>query len=377
VTERELRSRVSAKLKLLDVSDDLWDEVQDEVSAALDGGKEEEADLVRWIRRLRRIGRQEILRHTLPPGRALLSKPEKIESAAEGVRADALSRWHAKIASTRRDVRWFRANILAGHTLTPADARRFLASPANRIYPLNMFKPEELPFLEVNCQVTEQVGDHPTLGPCNSISINPPGGMLRCGLDTRSPTEVLHYPGSDAYLDAVRFRPQSVVGMLMKLARSLAKSFPWPDHEAAWFVLTGEIPYVPVGTIRTSQGVYGGWSPGGSITLTLQPWASADSVLRAYRTVQKEMLGGRDNRPVSEKQAALFGFLVEQLIVHDDGGGTLLMHFQKSWQALVREWNNHCRESHPEWSYSDTDRRNFQRDYVRARDAIVRPRIVS
>lgn len=99
-----------------------------------------------------------------------------------------------------------------------------------------------------------------------------------------------------------------------------------------------------------------------NITLTAAPWVSAKEVERAYRDVQRKVIG-KDNRPLSPRSIAVFRF-VEEVYRSAGEAGKL------SWRKLLALYNEKYPEEH-ELHFKDTDPRNFQRTYERAYGEIV------
>jgi hypothetical protein len=124
----------------------------------------------------------------------------------------------------------------------------------------------------------------------------------------------------------------------------------------------------------------------GTITLTAEPWVPAETVLRYYREMQKDVLEGRDNRPLSARSLALFRFVTEQVrntvpeverpdyeaFFDSDGEVDVTPPEEElqaskrvgrpSWRALQQRWNR--RYSDQKWRYRDV--RNFRRAFLNA-----------
>lgn len=106
----------------------------------------------------------------------------------------------------------------------------------------------------------------------------------------------------------------------------------------------------------------------GNITLSIEPWIPADSVRRAYQDMQKAMLR-RKNRPIFERNLAVFRFVVAELrsLLPRDQMWRLQSVEVPSWRALCSHWN---REMRLDWRYEDV--RHFRRAFVRGMSSIVR-----
>jgi len=99
-----------------------------------------------------------------------------------------------------------------------------------------------------------------------------------------------------------------------------------------------------------------------NITLTAAPWVSATEVERAYRNVQRRVIG-KDNRQLSARSIAVFRF-VEEAYRSTGKAATI------SWRKLRALYNERYPRGH-RLHFKDTDPRNFQRTYERAYDQIV------
>ena len=104
------------------------------------------------------------------------------------------------------------------------------------------------------------------------------------------------------------------------------------------------------------------------VTLRVEPWIAAETVLRTYQYLQALTLGRRP-RAVSERNLAMVRFVMKQLRAllttptEDDGEPPRV-----SWRRLMNNWNQENEES---WAYEDE--RRFYRDCHRTLRTIVRP----
>ncbi len=149
---------------------------------------------------------------------------------------------------------------------------------------------------------------------------------------------------------------------LDKLTKELKRVYFWKETNASWFVLTGYIPPVDTFNVKISST----WRPHGprfeTITLTVEPWLSAEKVKRIYSDTQRQILG-KDNGRVGEKSLKLLEFVAKQRESGDS-----------SWRELMENWN----ETYPEWAYTAKDpehaRRKFYNAHKRAYERVVAPR---
>jgi hypothetical protein len=160
----------------------------------------------------------------------------------------------------------------------------------------------------------------------------------------------------------------SVLDELREVSEELSKLCPpWGEAQAAWFTLTDEVSSVSAltGRVNVTKNFVANY---GNITLSVEPWIPADSVRQAYQDLQKAVLR-RKNRPIFERNLAVFRFVVAEL-------RTLLPREQRwrlqsvevpPWRAFCARWNREVRQ---EWRYEDV--RHFRRAFVRGMSSIVR-----
>jgi hypothetical protein len=140
---------------------------------------------------------------------------------------------------------------------------------------------------------------------------------------------------------------------LEDLTKTLASTFVWRAHDASWFVLCAYYtPPVLTFGMESSVTRYGRGPEIGTITLTVEPWVPAKTVLGMYKKAQREMLGKRTHQ-VSKNRLRLLE-LVETM-----GEGL-------SWQERMNLWN----EFH---STQYKDRRNFSKAYREIRESVLEP----
>ncbi|HEV2123236.1 MAG TPA: hypothetical protein VGW38_10740, partial [Chloroflexota bacterium] len=101
----------------------------------------------------------------------------------------------------------------------------------------------------------------------------------------------------------------------------------------------------------------------GVITLEVEPWVDAKTVMKAYRSLQRFMIGAVDNRPVRVRSCEAFEFLDGRL----DSESTTLAQ----WETLTRLWNQ-------EGAQTDEERYKYPHKmrelYNRVKDKVLTPR---
>jgi hypothetical protein len=329
-----------------------------------------------------------------------IRKPSKeIEpklGAYEQDRAEALGEYIALRASLDSHVRYFRKVVLGGKLLTPEQSRTFVQSAANRCFDIAWFVKRRISMSE---HYSHDYSDGWAIDEdgleCrfDDIYVNPPGEVFR--KVTYEPLDFSHRDIlSVRHLEEIPVEVGSVLDVLRKVSGRLAEfsARAWGEAEAAWFVLTGEAtPVVALaGRIDTFPG---GVMWRGTITLTAEIWVPAETVLRYYREMQKDVLEGRDNRPLSARSLALFRFVAEQVrnMVPEVERPDYEAFFDSdrevdvtpseeelqaskrvgapSWRALQQRWNGQC--SDQKWRYEDV--RNFRRAVLNAARLMLGP----
>jgi hypothetical protein len=137
------------------------------------------------------------------------------------------------------------------------------------------------------------------------------------------------------------------------LYRRLAKSLPWTEDEAERFVLTGEYPIISplTGTLETGKDT--------KITITAEPFVSADTVRRFYLHV----MGRAEGRKVKQEMhvsAAVLRFVLEQILQEGK---------RPSWAELTRRWN----AAYPKQRFEGKGRDALSKACVRAYRRIAGP----
>jgi hypothetical protein len=362
----ELRGWVAKGLKLPAVPDAIWEFLEEGGYIADAYDAEGRACLLREARRGFRLWRERDNR-AAPPGR-VRGRDVSVElSPYEGERAVTFSEYLAILAAREPAVRRFREEVHGTRLLTPDEAFRLLSSPAaGRLSPAQ-FAEWGIPIVghtsRLIKQQQEREGDAVMVRVM--VQIEPPGAAFEVqrvysveGEDDAAHPDghLLAHRGEDGWVWRERVWPRSVLGELRELSRRLTEHYQWAEECVPSFVLTSSIPIVSPLKV-SAQFADRMYFSRSTITLTIEPWVSANTVLRAYRDVQRQVLG-RDNRPLSRRNLAVFRFVNDRL---DERGNTPPL------RLLLDEWNR----NHPEWRYADV--RNFGRDLGRAERGLLLP----
>gem|GEM_PF-2894200 len=246
-------------------------------------------------------------------------------------RAEVLAKELARIAAIDRTrglpavaVALFREHYLDGKTLSPKEAFDILRSPAAAYIDVTILKRLGLPAIGHISQITKQVEQDPRThldievvwhGQAHQLWVEfHPSTLLR-----------LEYPTEDGLIDVLHVRETAFLGELQRISTEASRTFLWNEAQATWFVLTGEPPTIPAIDARLE----GGWNIGWAqlrIVLTIQPWVSAKSLMRIYRSLQYQLLG-RTNRNPKIENLELMDFAAQR------------RHEGLPWRKIQAEWN--------------------------------------
>jgi len=413
MNEKELRriqKRLAKGLGVHKVPADVWavlmERYEDLLGYAVSVGEEGEEDLLREARGLYeawRLGKE---------GRKLSQGREQqkdftppLEPLAEE-RALAFEEYLAKRAATDPKVYRFREKILGGRSLTPEQTRAFVTSPATAFFRRSMFEKQGIPFVKHTAELDDYKVEREGLRTRHraTVSVEPPGitetvqisyidssglSSIFSGENSKNRPKGLAYPDEEGYVRHVGAWKRSVLGELHELSNRLTRSYPWQGVEATWFVLTGEVPAAP--PLRTKYRLHSGMHhTDATITLEVAPWVPEKLVCKAFRDMQRRVLG-RNNQPIRDKNLKLLRFVLERtepigLLKEGEADvsdsdwiatDTLIaqLRYEKvpEGRQLVEEWDRQeWVRKNSSWAYGQNSRR-FWRDYHRARRAIAEP----
>lgn len=269
-------------------------------------------------------------------------------SPAELARSEAFSLYLGSRADLDEDVSDYRREILGG-LLPKESALRFLNSPATRILPRGEFEKTMVPYVDHEATV-EHSPTHSSNGYTHHsarIQIKWAGSEAsasrRLSLHVDGYTQVWkELPYSQSSIGVPEFRvvvwPRSVLDELRNLSFSISDRYPWIPSAATWFVLTGKPPLVQ--PITWTQTTKMGWpEPWDSdsqptyqretVTFTVEPWVSSQTIARFYRGLQK-VHRGTDTRKQSERVLDLFVFVNDLKRKRGEG---------MTWDRILSAWN--------------------------------------
>jgi hypothetical protein len=287
---------------------------------------------------------------------------------AIAARAEAMCLYWAKLADASREVRRFRNRTLDGKPLVQVDAWNLIHSPAAAVMSKEAFRVKSIPFVGHTAELLSYEGSKPFEQPYwtrVTIRVAWPDGENVIKMSYKKPSELIPLWDGEQLISVAPW-PFSVLRKLYTLAAELSKRYPWEPPLAAWYLLTGEPPWVPPLTaeIEKSDCVYNHTA----ITVKAAHWVPKDAVSRFYAEVKKST---SPTPTLSERRLALFRFVLERSSgmdrwepegVHVRGLST------PRWRELLAQWN-HVHPAGDKWHYGSL--RNFHRDFSEASEAIL------
>jgi hypothetical protein len=172
--------------------------------------------------------------------------------------------------------------------------------------------------------------------------------------------ERLSYPAVNGSVGTRWVAPGSVHDDLRRAGLVLSQIVPWKEHEAVWFLLTGEYPTLPSLMVRKSLH-RGPVCARVTITIEAEPGVSAERVYRAYQHAQHG-LSAAAGKPFEPDLLRLYRFVTPRLRGSEP---------RPTWDQIRREWI----QKHPADAAKYDDFRPFRRDYYRTADRIYRQMI--
>lgn len=315
------------------------------------------------------------------PGVPSLNKHER-------ERGRAFAEYLAKAAEGEPSVQNFRRRMLGAEMLTRDQAQDLISSPALSFLSPGWFLVRHMPILGNRIRVLGEerrpwpkFPDHADL----LVHLELPDGHTEVEdiliMSNQQPDTLILPHMTELSRREIPVWPGSVLGILRNLSVALSDHYTWRQEDAAWFVLTGEPPIAsPLSwsTRRYGEHDFEHWV----ISLNVAPWVSAETAASFYRYVQRSRLR-RSNRPIAERNIALFRFVLRHLQPDPDkvnatygrigiptsmiSRGRASVLSSPTWRTLLKLWN----EEHPGWKYEDV--RLFSRDFYRTHKAISRP----
>ncbi len=408
--EKRVRRQLATRLGIQRVPNEVWDELLSKhydlvYYAALGGDKGLTEDLLPFAKSLHQVWHS---RKGQKRRRARSELPNEFVPELdhrEELRAAACEEYLAKVASAHPDVYIFRTKVLGERLLDAEEARGLLTSEAARFLSRSEFEEDHIPIVghHATLEKYEQKREGEGVLYLATVHVDPPGIEKVARVFIWGPVSVwssedgmerlrgLTFPGGDGYVESIEVWARSLLGELHRLSDELAKTYEWQPAQATWFILTGAVPARPPVRMRYSYNRSRHHAEG-VISFQVTPWVSADTVLGAFRDLQRQVLDGRDNQPIRERNLRLLRFVndrmnptaqLEEDLEHVKGLDRLEilerlenLEYAKypTGRELAKEWDRQewVQENPEERAYGrDTGR--LWRDYHRARRAMAFP----
>jgi len=362
MTDQEIRERLARELGLSDTSERfvaIWNQLRDEGNVPLGADDEEGWDTAivegkRFIAYEEKRGGQ--VRRPREPDKEIKASLEEAESR----RANAMMLYWAKNAACEREVLSFRERVLKNRILNRQEAYAFLESPMLGVFSQRKIEEANVPIVGHSVRLIRNSLDRVETGFYWHLAmiVEPPGIEMTYDRITTEPVEHLWYPGEDRWGRAVDVWPQSVMQDLLRTSETIAERYGWGKGQAPMFILTDIMPLTHPLSYAIDYDALGRQT----ITMTIEPWVTKGTVLRAYHHAQQKIYSSVPG-PIGEQSAALFEFVIERM----DADGKI-----PSIRALMREWNQDSRT--PD-ARKYIDARLFERDYNRAKQSLLHPKL--
>jgi len=282
-----------------------------------------------------------------------------ILEGAEGRRANVMMLYWAKNAACEREVRSFRERVLNNRLLNRQEAYAFLESPMLGVFSHREIEKVGVPVVGHMARWKRKDMERVDTGFYWHLvmEVGLPAIEMRYDQITTESLEHLWYPGEDGWRRAVDVWPQSVMQDLLRTSEGLAERYGWGKGQAPMFILTDIVPLTHALSYAIDHDALGRQT----ITMTIEPWVTKGTVLRAYHHAQQKIYDSVPG-PIGEQNAAIFEFIIERM----DADGVI-----PSIRSLMEAWNRNC--TCGEWKY--TDARLFERDYTRAKQSLLHPKL--
>lgn len=290
-------------------------------------------------------------------------------------RAQALAEYHAKFASAERKIRDFRDDVLQGELLFSQEADTFVTSVATCFTTRDDFRSYGVSYTNHKATLIEdeKYSERGAFYQKISFSVEPGSIQLKQPTTVRFPVrdrKILDWVNNDYSFQQITYRKGSLLDELVTLSDNLVQRIGCDQEVATLFILTGNAPVVQPISVRAQtsrhKGTYAFHK--GTITMDIQPWVSADSVLKTYRKLQQHEFGHSYHPMRSERLLELFRFVTQEMrIVRNSRKMWDDIIERPEWLVLLKRWNL----THPDAQYTQLS--NFERDYNRAKKSILLP----
>jgi hypothetical protein len=260
-------------------------------------------------------------------------------SPQEHARAEAMMRFWARLAELDLNVQEFRREVLGDETLPTLEAAAFLSSDALALFSRQELEELGVPLVGHTAQVSETTrtvdGDEITWRV--TMRLMPPGITIERGYTevASGPRAFIHYPDiAQEMFCPKQVRPGSVLHDLLCVSEPLARRYAWHEWDAPLFVVSGLIPRREPLEFSIQTSVHAGSGIQRFVTAKIEPHTSVKTVRDGYQRIQREAYGQRIPKPVSIRNARLFGYATRYM----GEGGTLPPASER--REIFEGWND-------------------------------------
>ncbi len=297
----------------------------------------------------------------------------------ERVRAEVVSKEYARLArlvdspglsiagpmgASTPALQRFRDQFFGGRRLTKAEVTSLFTSHAAALLPYAYFGPGLIPAIGHTYQVIEYKYDyvpdanmfrHDFVIDVTWPGLKTPGRHeLTRMFDDPLPGRVVWEQGDEKALLAF---PNSLLDFIRVVSEFFAGHYGWSQRDAVWFVLTDKPPVVPCFSLDLDA--FPDFDHNHSrLRIAAFPWISAQTILRQYRTFQRDVLGQMQNRPTSIASLNFFDFV----------SARRTCPAPMPWRQILLEWDKSAPRRE---RFGVAHVQNFQRNYERIRGQVV------
>lgn len=308
-------------------------------------------------------------------------QPEELQGILteyEAERAEAVAERLATYLSAHKGIRNFREEILGGdRRLSREEVDIFVNSEEVCYADRSHFRRCGIPFIDHQTSFLEMETEveRDEVYFIIKYLVEPNNMSAQLPFEARFSTyELVHlnWVHRDLVLRSIRYRKGSLLDEVVTCAEVIVHETRCVQQVAILCLLAGTAPIVqPVSVHLNMVGRSYYQYNTGSISMVIEPWVSAESVMKTYKQLQQYLLNGTF-RPMIRRNGQLHGIEIFRFVTQqmkpvpgkskswDDD------IYMPTWRELSEAWN----KVHPD---RQRDFRNFRKEYKRAEQFIMLP----
>lgn len=255
-----------------------------------------------------------------PKGSQISFAPEAIFDGIlepnEEMRQQVVTRAMARLAAQQPVLKWIRRQLFGGRTLATRTARSLADKVALRHFPAEWFRRQGIPIIRHRSAYVPVGSRSQSAAPIQPTRIELTWKGKHKIVNLRKVGVQIAEGDSEISLDGNRIaiKPGSVLGEVHRVAVSLSRTYGWDVAEAVEFILTDAPPSMPA-IVAKDLWRWPSWRGDHShpiITLQIETYVSPNSVKRAYRRIQR-LLMGKQAHSIGKDSLRLFEFVITSL----------------------------------------------------------------